>query len=190
MIAQRTPCRIVVYADDFVIMHRQPYTEQQLDWFAGQLAAEGLRINRDKTRVVDLTVLGAEVEFLGFLLKRVRGRRYGTQVKIQPSRGSMARFKDRIRQIVKHRTSLTLEQLIDRVNPVIRGWRNYFAAVGSPHAAFFKLDWFVCARFYRWSRRLSQRASRRLAQNAWEVLRKSGLQLLYVVGSRPAKGAR
>lgn len=183
---QRTPCRIVVYADDFVIMHRHAYTQKQLDWFASELAAEGLTLNRDKTRVVDMTVLGAAFEFLGFSLKRVRGY-YGGRayINIQPSKASMAHFKDQIRHIVKHRTSLTLVQLIDRVNPIIRGWRNYFAALGYPRAVFFKLDWFVCARFYRWSRRLSQRAGKRLAQNAWEVLRKAGLQFLQpVVGAR------
>lgn len=185
-VAQRTPCRIIVYADDFVIMHRQHYTSAQLDWFAKELAAEGLRINLDKTRVVDMTVRGAAFEFLGFSFKRVRGYYGGKEfIKIQPSKASMAQFKDKIRDIVKHRTSLTLDQLIARVNPVIRGWRNYFAAVGYPRAVFFKLDWFVCARFYRWSRRLSQRAGKRLAQNAWEVLRKAGLQFL-----QPVAGAR
>ena len=185
-ISQRTPCRIVVYADDFVIMHRQAYNPSQLEWFAKELAAEGLRINRDKTRVVDMTILGAAFEFLGFSVKRVGGY-YGdkTFIKIQPSKASMAHFKDEIRHIVKHRSSLTLEQLIARVNPIIRGWRNYFAGVGYPRSVFFKLDWFVCARFYRWSRRLSQRKGKRLAQNAWEVLRKAGLQYLQpVVGAR------
>lgn len=181
-IAQRTPCQIIVYADDFVIMHRQSYTQAQLDWFVKELAAEGLRINPDKTRVVDMTVRGAAFEFLGFSLKRVRGYYGGKEfIKIQPSKASMARFKDKIRDIVKHRTSLTLVQLIDRVNPIIRGWRRYFAAVGYPRAVFFKLDWFVCARFYRWSRRLSQRAGKRLAQNAWEILRQAGLQFLQPV---------
>jgi RNA-directed DNA polymerase len=181
-ITQQTPCRIVVYADDFVILHRQAYTRRQLDWFASELAAEGLKINREKTRVVDMSVRGAGFDFLGFSLKRVRGYYGGREyIKIQPAKASVAQFKDKIRHIVKHRTSLTLVQLIDRVNPIIRGWRNYFAGVGYPRAVFFKLDWFVCARFYRWSRRLSQRAGKRLAQNAWEVLRKAGLQLLQPV---------
>ena len=185
-IAQQTPCRIVVYADDFVILHRQAYTQRQLDWFASELAAEGLKINREKTRVVDMSVRGAEFDFLGFSLKRVRGYYGGREyIKIQPAKASVAQFKDKIRHIVKHRTSLTLVQLIDRVNPIIRGWRNYFAGAGYPRAVFFKLDWFVCARFYRWSRRLSQRAGKRLAQNAWEVLRKAGLQFL-----QPVAGAR
>lgn len=183
LIGERTPCRIVVYADDFVILHRQPYTEVQVEWIAKKLDEEGLTINREKTRVVDMNVKGAAFDFLGFSFKRVRGYYPNTEyVKVQPAKKSMKRFKDQIRQIVKHRTPLTLEQLIDRVNPIIRGWRNYFVAVGYPRQVFFKLDWFVCARFYRWSRRLSQRGSKRLAQNAWEVLRTAGLQFLQPVG--------
>ncbi len=167
-------------------MHQQNYTQAQLDWFVKELAAEGLTINPDKTRVVDMSVRGAAFEFLGFSIKRVRGYYGGKEfIKIQPSKASMAQFKDNIRDIVKHRTSLTLAQLIARVNPIIRGWRNYFAGVGYPRSVFFKLDWFVCARFYRWSRRLSQRAGKRLAQNAWEVLRKAGLQFL-----QPLAGVR
>jgi len=64
----------------------------------------------------------------------------------------MKRFKDRIHQIVKHRIPLILEQLIGQVNPIIRD--NSFAAVGYPRPVFFKLDWLVWARCYRWSRRL------------------------------------
>jgi RNA-directed DNA polymerase len=191
-ITQHTPCRIVVYADDFVILHRQRYTERQLVWFANELTREGLTINREKTRVVDMTVSGAAFDFLGFSFKRVRGY-YGDSeyIKLQPSKASMAHFKDRIRQIVKHRTSLTLAQLIARVNPIIRGWHNYFAVVGYPRAVFFKLDWFVVARFYRWSRRLSQRAGKRLAQNVWKVLRQAGLHYLQPIGGNtPVKGAR
>lgn len=94
----------------------------------------------------------------------------------------MKRFKNQIRQIVKHRTPLTLEQLIDQVNPLIRGWRTYFAALGYPRQVFFKRDGLVCARCYRGSRRRSQRGSNRLAQNVWEVLRKAGLQFLPPVG--------
>ena len=92
---------------------------------------------------------------------------------------------------MKHRTPLILEQLIGQVNPLIRGWRNYFSGVGYPRQVFFKLDWFVCARFYRWSRRLSQRGSKRLTQNAWKELRKAGLQFLQNCGgAQPVKGAR
>ena len=72
-IADRTPCKIITYADDFVILHRERYTRKQLDWFETRLQREGLTINREKTRVVDMSELGAGFDFLGFNLKKVKG---------------------------------------------------------------------------------------------------------------------
>ncbi len=46
-------------------------------------------------------------------------------MKIQPSKKSQKKFKDAIRDIVKHCTSRTIDELIAKVNPIIRGWHNY-----------------------------------------------------------------
>jgi len=73
LIAEWTPCRIVVYVDDFVILHRQPYPEEQVEWMANKLDEEGLTLNREKTQVVDRNVKGAAFDFLGFSFQRVRG---------------------------------------------------------------------------------------------------------------------
>ena len=110
-------------------------------------------------------------------------------MKVQPSRKSRKKFMDAIRSIVKHRTSKVLDELIDAVNPVIRGWRNYFAQCGYPKRVFFKMDWFVVGRFYRWAKRLSQRRSKCLAPDAWKILRQKGLELFVVTKSRAVKGA-
>jgi hypothetical protein len=121
-IANNTPCKIISYADDFVILHRQPYTREQLDWFEMRLQREELTVNHKKTRVVDMRKIGADLDFLGFNLQKVKGFYRNTiYVKIQPSKKSQKKFKDAIRQIVKHRTSRTLDELIAKVNPIIRG---------------------------------------------------------------------
>jgi RNA-directed DNA polymerase len=65
-----------------------------------------------------------------------------TYIEIAPSRKSQKKFKEAIREIVKHRTSATLEVLVARVNRITRGWKNYFGKVGYPRKIFFKLDWF------------------------------------------------
>ena len=99
------------------------------------------------------------------------------------------RFKEAIREIVKHRTSFKLIELIDKVNPIVRGWRNYFKACGYPNRIFFKMDWFLVARFYRWARRLSQRRSKCLTPDPLKTLMKSGLELFMPPRLSPAKGA-
>lgn len=171
LITTKTPCRMISYADDFVILHRQPFTERQERWFKAQLASEGLTINETKTRVVDMRTSKAEFDFLGFTFKMVASQRPkgSPYLRVEPSKKSQHRFKATIREIVKHRTSLTLSQLIAKVNPIVRGWRNYFNSCGYPCRVFFRMDWFVVARFYRWAKRLSQRRSKCLIRSCGQA---------------------
>ena len=179
LINTRTPCRMISYADDFVILNRRPFTDEQIQWIRDKLTSEGLTVNEVKTHVVDMSRPWAEFDFLGFNFKIVPcfRRRGHWCLEVKPSRKSQMKFKNTIRGIVKHRTSRNLEELIAAVNPVIRGWRNYFSQCGYPKRVFFKMDWFVVARFYRWSRRLSQRRSKCLAPDALKILAKNGLEL-------------
>jgi group II intron reverse transcriptase/maturase len=191
LITSKTPCRIISYADDFVILHRRPYTERQVQWFKAQLASEGLTINESKTRVVDMRKQKAEFDFLGFTFKMVASHwsKSGPYLRVQPSKKSQERFKAAIRDIVKHRTSLTLSELIAKVNPIVRGWRNYFNSCGYPKRVFFKMDWFIVARFYRWAKRLSQRRSKCLTPDPLKRLMQTGLELFRPPRLSPVKGA-
>jgi group II intron reverse transcriptase/maturase len=181
-IHHKTPCRIVTYADDFVVLHKQPFTNKQLAWLTQQLAKEGLTLNPEKTHCVDMGQRGSEFDFLGYQLKRVKGYYRGTSyIKVQPSKKSQEKLKNTLRDIVKHRTSHTLDVLVERVNRVLRGWKNYFGQIGYPRQVFFKMDWFLVARFYRWSRSRSQRRSLYLSRDTWDKLRKAGLEYLQPV---------
>ncbi len=73
VIEEKTPCRIITYADDFVILSKQTYTAEQLEWVERRLKREGLTLNKDKTHCVDMSEKGQEFDFLGFNFKRVRG---------------------------------------------------------------------------------------------------------------------
>ena len=187
-IATKTPCRIITYADDFVILSRQPFSDAQKAWIQRQLAQEGLQLNEDKTHTVDMSRVGARFDFLGFTFHHVVGYfKHTNYIKLYPSKKSQMKYKETLRNIVKHRTSLTLDALVKRVNRVVRGWKNYFGSIGYPRHIFFKLDWFLIARFYRWSRSRSQRRSVYLAQDAWEKLHKAGLVYLQPTKMKAAK---
>lgn len=190
LINTQTPCRMISYADDFVVLYKKPFTDVQRVWIREKLKAEGLRLNDVKTRVVDMSRRRSEFDFVGFNFKKVpcfwkKGHWY---VKVQPSKKSQEKFKDAIRRIVKHSTSKRLEQLIEVVNPIIRGWRNYFVQCGYPNRVFFKMDWFVVGRFYRWAKRLSQRSSKCLAPDALKILRKKGLEFFAAPRTGTVKG--
>ncbi len=185
LIDAKTPCEIISYADDFVILAKAPFTKEQKDWFTQKISNEGLTLNQAKTHVVNMEHIGAEFDFLGFTFKHIKGfYRHTKYIKCYPSKKSQHKFKEKIREIVKHRTSHTTDVLIQRVNRIIRGWKNYFGKVGYPRKVFFMMDWFVVKRFYLWSRSRSQRRSVYLAQDAWEKLYKAGLVLLQPTLSR------
>lgn len=190
LINKKTPCRMISYADDFVILYKKPFAEEQLTWFKNKLEKEGLKLNEAKTRLVNMSRQGSEFDFLGFNFKKVpcfwkKGHWY---VKIQPSKKSQKKFKDAIREIVKHRTSKRLDQLIAEVNLIMRGWKNYFARCGYPQKVFFKMDWFVVGRFYRWAKRLSQRSSKCLTPGTWKILLKKGLEFFVTPLEGTVKG--
>ena len=61
--------KLVRYADDFVVLVRQP-SQKLVDWIEAKLETwMGLEINRDKTRVVELKQEGASLDFLGFTFR-------------------------------------------------------------------------------------------------------------------------
>ncbi|WP_133309643.1 group II intron maturase-specific domain-containing protein [Parashewanella spongiae] len=91
---------------------------------------------------------------------------------------SQTKLKNKLRDIVKHRTSNTLGVQINKVNQVLRGWKHYFGGIGYPRGVFFRINGFVVNRFYRWHRRLSQRRSKYLSRGAYEKLRQAGLEYL------------
>jgi len=191
LINEKTPCRLISYADDFVIMHKERYTNEQLDWFNRCIEKEGLTLNRKKTTVVDTTIKGSMFSFLGFAFRRVRSRynRLESHIKIEPSSKAVDKFKKAVGSIVKHSTSRTMQMMIAKLNRIIRGWINYFKTVGDPRDIFAKLDRFVNHRFYQWAKRLSQRRGKRFMQDSWKILANNGLILLRL-GRPNVKGLR
>ena len=189
LITSKRPCRMVSYGDDFVILHREPFTERQLQRFKEKLASEGLTINEAKTPVVDMRQQKTEFDYPGFTFRTVASRWPGARpyLRVEPSKKSQARFKAAIREIVKHRTSLTLDRLIAKVNAIVRGWRNYFKSCGYPNRIFFRMDWFVVARFYRWANRLSQRRGKCLTPDPLKNLIQKGLELFMPPRLSPVK---
>jgi hypothetical protein len=79
-----------------------------------------------------------------------------------PSPKATKRLRDRVREITGKRGSREdVKQIIAKLNPVLRGWGNYFRT-GTCRREFHKMDDYVFARLTRWQhRRGSQRAQRR-----------------------------
>lgn len=125
--------KMVRYADDFVILVKGGHEEELLERVETWLNRAGLKLNRSKTKVTDVSQRG-KVEFLGFEISERRSATTGNRyIHRRPSRKSRQRYRDRIREELHHwSTWQETEIVVARVNRITRGWGNYFQTGHSP----------------------------------------------------------
>jgi RNA-directed DNA polymerase len=154
--------RLIRYADDFVILARNQ-GPRLTEWVEERVESWlDLRLNREKTRIVDLREEGSSLDFLGFTFRFGndlfgRSRRY---VRVCPSEKSLARERERLRELTSPCLNYkTPAEVVDGLNRHLEGWANYFR-YGHPRVAFGKVNWFVNCRMYRHLAHRSQRKYR------------------------------
>jgi RNA-directed DNA polymerase len=145
---------LVRYADDFVVMCRtKKDCEQAEARIKVILARLGLELHPEKTRRVELYDGKEGFDFLGcHLHKRLSGRLWEQKRKrlyfLQrwPSRRAMQRIRQRIKELTpRGRCHADVRDVIADLNPVLRGWGNYFGT-GNAARQFGSLDGFVVRR--------------------------------------------
>jgi RNA-directed DNA polymerase len=144
---------VVRYADDFVILCRTAEDAHQAqDIIARWLAARGLQLSTEKTRVVNLK---AGFDFLGFNVRMypTRQKRSGWVTLIKPSKPSVLKIRKRLRDEMLQLTGHNVPTVIKRLNPIIRGWANYFRT-GVSNNTFHSLDRQLFIRETRFVKRL------------------------------------
>ena len=168
------------YADDFVVMAR--YQGPQLvarvetlleDWL-------GLKINRDKTRVVNVMAEGAHLDFLGYTFWYAPDRYgRGRYLKMEPSAKALDRARAKVREMLgKGRGWIPISDLMQQLNRHLAGWANYFGH-GYPRQAFGKINSYVRERLIGHLRRRSQRPIRPAEGSSWyHLLNQLGFQAI------------
>jgi RNA-directed DNA polymerase len=145
---------LVRYADDFVVMcHTVKQCEQAEARIKVILGRLGLELHPDKTRRVELCDGKEGFDFLGcHLHKRLSGRLWEQQRKrlyfLQrwPNQRSMKRVRARVRELTpRSRCHADIRTIIADLNPVLRGWGNYFRT-GNAATSFISIDGFVARR--------------------------------------------
>ncbi len=116
---------LVRYADDFVILcGKRP--EQYLEQAKLVLDRLGLKLNEQKTRIVDAKE--EPFDFLGHRFVVQPSKRSGALLPFYyPAPKAMKAVKKKIQEVVRKGQHWNLPQLIkEKVNPILRGWGNYF----------------------------------------------------------------
>ena len=156
---------VVRYADDFVVMHKDKYmVEKAQEVIAKWLGRIGLELKPEKTKITH-TLNGENpgFDFLGFNIRQYEVGRYrtgkdscgeplGFKTLIKPNEKSIGRQKEKLSSIVSGHKSAPQEALISKLNPVIRGWANYFRT-GVSKDAYSSLDDYLWKILWRWAKK-------------------------------------
>jgi group II intron reverse transcriptase/maturase len=177
---------LVRYADDFVVLCA---TEEKVNEARRRveiiMARLGLTLHPEKTRIVDLSWGKEGFTFLGCVNRKRRSIQRAPHcafLQRWPSPKAMKRIRERVHDLTSARLggATDVKQIISFVNPVLRGWANYFRTANADRE-FNRIDWYVRDRILRWLRRRGgQRARCRSAD--WPPERLHGMGLLRLMG--------
>jgi RNA-directed DNA polymerase len=156
---RRKGYQLTRWADDWVVTCRTRAEANSVLAQATKILEKlGVTLNREKTRIVHIA---QGFEFLGFKIGRGKGRfklpsdRITSKLNRQnlyaiPTQKSLDRFKDQIRALTQRKVPLPMGALIDTINPIIRGWGNYYCR-SHVRMRFHRLDGWIIHRL--WSHR-------------------------------------
>ena len=145
--------RLVRYADDFVVLVNGTREDAEALWeeVATVLAPMGLRLSEEKTRVCHVD---EGFDFLGWRIQRRnrRGQHGRKAIYTYPSKKALASIIGKVRKLTRRARHRTLAALLRRLNPVLRGWCNYFRH-GVSSRTFNYVDHFAFWRVVGWLRK-------------------------------------
>jgi group II intron reverse transcriptase/maturase len=161
--SDRQPGKLVRYADDFVIVCPTADRAKESQRRAAMVLADlGLSLSPEKTRIVELTRGKEGFDFLGFHLRKVESWKWRGKWYLQrwPSARAMSSIRSKVRELTDRRhTEMALSSVVDRLNPVLRGWGNYFRG-GNSARKFTQVDSYVHERLAIFARNKHQRSGR------------------------------
>jgi len=132
---------MVRYADDLVVLCRAPEkAAQALESIRQWTAEAGLELHPEKTKLVDMAQAGAHFEFLGY--KFWRGKTGKLKRFVRPK--SRRKLYARIKPLTKRTNGQSLEAIVAKLNPILRGWYGYFRHASA--AALEEVDGWVRGR--------------------------------------------
>jgi len=182
------------YADDWVVTCESAAEARAAVAAALRILNElGVQLHPQKTRIVHVR---RGFEFLGYKIKRgrqlqlppgkIRSGAQSGELYAYPREKSIRRFMDQVRALTRRRVPLSTEELIEQLNPVLRGWGHHYKRA-HVRKLFHRLDgWIV--------RRIRSHRCRRWRNRGWRQLPETKLYgeygLVNLVGLIPSLVSR
>ena len=131
----------VRYADDFIITgeSEELLANDVKPLVINFLKERGLSLSEEKTRI---SHINNGFDFLGFNIRKYKGK-----LLIKPSKASIVSVKRKVKEILKTNMPARTDNLIGMLNPIIRGWANFYRHVVSQEiydkvdSAIWKMTW-------------------------------------------------
>ena len=177
----------VRYADDFIVLVRSRYLLKNyvIPSIESFLKKRGLRLNPQKTKIFRLSDKNTQLDFLGYTLKynikwKIKSHIFYTHhagsrgIALYPNKKKMHSFIAKIKFIFKKSNNLDAYNLIAKLNPILRGWSNYYNMANSSHYrdtvrnTLYRLTW-------KWSKRKHKRWGKKAIANTY-FLRKPEIE--------------
>lgn len=159
---------LIRYADDFVVLHYDIKKVQKCQTIISEWLKEyDLELNTEKTQILhtlnELEGKEPGFDFLGFNIrqykagkcksgKNTKGKLLGFKTIIKPSDKSVKRHYQKISETIDKLKPAPQKVLINKLNPIIRGWCNYFKTVCSKKT-FTKIHHLTHKKLRRWADR-------------------------------------
>jgi group II intron reverse transcriptase/maturase len=190
---RRKGYQLTRFADDWVVTCKSAEEARAVITAALRILKElGVELHPQKTRIVHVQ---HGFEFLGYKIKRgkqlklsedkIRSAARSGALYAYPRERSIRRFKDQVRALTKRRVPLSTKELIEELNPVLRGWGHYYKKA-HVRKLFHRLDCWIVRRI--WSHRCQRWRNRGWKQLPWAMLyRQYGLVSL--VGLIPSRAS-
>jgi RNA-directed DNA polymerase len=114
---------VVRYADDFVVTGDSKELLETVvkPWVEQFLRERGLILSKEKTKIVHID---EGFDFVGWNFRKYRGK-----MLIKPSKKNVKAFYDKVKSIIERSLSVPTAVLINKLNPVFRGWAEYHKGV-------------------------------------------------------------
>lgn len=137
---------VIAYADDFVItgVSKEILENKVKPAVRKFLAERGLQLSEEKTKI---THIQEGFDFLGFNI-----RKYKDKLLTKPAKSNVLGYLRKIREVIKKSGALTTGELIELLNPKIRGWGNYYRHCAAKKT-FNYIDFNIYKAIFRWCQR-------------------------------------
>jgi RNA-directed DNA polymerase len=187
---------VIRYADDFVVLHEDYEVLMRCKQAAVAFLNDiGLELKPEKTRIAHtLEKLGEEkpgFNFLGFNVRQYKLGKHqskrGFKTLIKPQKEKVQAHHQKLAGIIVEMRALKQTELIGRLNPIIRGWSNYYSTVVSKEI-FDKVDNLLYWNLRNWGkRRHCNKTEQWVYERYWQLIQDGDYKAMTFATSQSGK---